>query len=138
LVRVASTGERKWLWLLFSKAVSATAGSKCGQSAKFIKKQQESNYFMPLELDDRGRALENEYFRNKEKELLEKMKAKLQSVEAKPTALQCPRGDGTLHETNFENIKIEVCDTCHGVWLDASELAQVTHKEEGWFDRFFG
>jgi ribosomal protein L31 len=94
---------------------------------------------MPIELDDRGRALENEYFRNKEKELLEKMRAKLQSEESKATELGCPKCDGTLHETNFENIKIDVCDKCHGVWLDAGELAQLTHRDEGgWFGKIFG
>ena len=94
---------------------------------------------MPLELDDRGRALENEYFRNKEKELLEKMKAKIASDEAQSTDVQCPKCDGTLHETNFENIKIDVCDKCHGVWLDAGELAQLTHRDEGgWFGKIFG
>ncbi|HVE58305.1 MAG TPA: zf-TFIIB domain-containing protein [Pyrinomonadaceae bacterium] len=94
---------------------------------------------MPLELDDRGRALENEYFRNKEREILEKMKAKLESDDAKSLELQCPKCDGTLHATDFESISIDVCDTCHGVWLDAGELAQVTHKDEsGWFGRIFG
>jgi ribosomal protein L31 len=94
---------------------------------------------MPLELDDRGRALENEYFRNKEREILEKMKAKIQSDETKSLELQCPKCDGTLHATDFENIKIDVCDSCHGVWLDAGELAQITHKDEsGWFGRIFG
>jgi ribosomal protein L31 len=94
---------------------------------------------MPIELDDRGRALENEYFRNKEKELLEKMKAKINSDEAKSLEAQCPKCDGTLHETNFENIKIDVCDKCHGVWLDAGELAQLTHRDEaGWFGKIFG
>jgi ribosomal protein L31 len=93
---------------------------------------------MPIELDDRGRALENEYFRNKEKELLEKMRAKVQSDSAKSLELQCPKCDGTLHETDFENIKIDVCDKCHGVWMDAGELAQITHKESGWFGKIFG
>jgi ribosomal protein L31 len=94
---------------------------------------------MPLELDDRGRALENEYFRNKEKELLEKMKAKIQSDSAKSLELQCPKCDGTLHATDFENIKIDVCDKCHGAWFDAGELAQITHKDEsGWFGKMFG
>jgi len=94
---------------------------------------------MPIELDDRGRALENEYFRNKEKELLEKMKAKIQSDQTKSLELQCPKCDGTLHETDFENITIDVCDKCHGVWIDAGEFAQVVHKDEGgWFNRILG
>lgn len=94
---------------------------------------------MPIELDDRGRALENEYFRNKEKELIEKMKTKLASDSSRATEMQCPKCDGTLHETDFESIKIDVCDKCHGVWLDAGELAQVTNKDEsGWLGRIFG
>ena len=94
---------------------------------------------MPIELDDRGRALENEYFRNKEKELLAKMKAKIEAEGTRSLEVKCPKCDGTLHETNFDNIKIDVCDRCHGAWLDAGELAQLTHRdEEGWFGRIFG
>ncbi len=94
---------------------------------------------MPIELDDRGRALENEYFHRKEQELLEKMKAKIGSDEATSLEVQCPKCDGILHETDFESIKIDVCDKCHGVWLDAGELAQISHKDEGgWFGKVFG
>jgi len=94
---------------------------------------------MPIEMDDRGRALENEYFRRKEQELLEKMKSKIDSEEAKDLHLKCPKCDGTLYETEFEGIVIDLCDKCHGVWLDAGELAQVTQKDEqGWFGKIFG
>ncbi len=94
---------------------------------------------MPIELDERGRALENEYFHRKEQELLEKMKSKIASEEARSLELQCPKCDGVLHETSFENIAIDVCDKCHGVWLDAGELAQITQKDEsGWFGKVFG
>lgn len=93
---------------------------------------------MPIELDDRGRALENDYFRRKEAELLEKMRSKV-SEGGKSLGMQCPKCDGNLHETDFENIKIDVCDKCSGVWLDAGELAQVTHKDEGgFFSKMFG
>jgi len=95
---------------------------------------------MPIELDDRGRALENEYFRRQEQQLIEKMKAKLNSEGSKQTEMQCPRCDGILRETNYENIKIDICDKCTGVWLDAGELAQIAQKdnEGGWFSRVFG
>ena len=93
---------------------------------------------MPIELDDRGRAMENEYFHRKEQELLEKMKAKIQAEESKSLELNCPKCDGTMHATDFDSIKIDVCDKCHGVWLDAGELAQITNKEDGgWFGRVF-
>jgi hypothetical protein len=95
---------------------------------------------MPIDLDDRGQALENEYFYRKEKELIEKMKAKLEADNAKSLELQCPKCDGILIETDFEEIKIDVCNKCSGTWFDVGELAQVVDKSEnsGWLSRFFG
>ena len=96
---------------------------------------------MAIDLEDRGQALENEYFRRKEQELIEKMKAKMHEENAKSLELKCPKCDGTLVETDFENIKIDVCNKCSGVWFDAGELTQVMEKEEkneGWLGRFFG
>jgi hypothetical protein len=94
---------------------------------------------MPIELDDRGRALENEYFRRKEQELLEKMKSKI-ADENPEGGLNCPRCDGTLVETDYENIKIDVCNKCTGVWLDPGELAHIAARDEekgGWFGGLF-
>ncbi|HTK26178.1 MAG TPA: zf-TFIIB domain-containing protein [Pyrinomonadaceae bacterium] len=96
---------------------------------------------MAVDLEDRGQALENEYFRRKEQELIQKMKARLEAENAKNTEMLCPRCDGKLIETDFEDIKIDVCNKCTGVWFDAGELAQVMDKEEkegGWLSKFFG
>ena len=95
---------------------------------------------MPIDLDDRGKALENEYFRRKEQELIEKMKAKFSAENTTSLELQCPKCDGTLHETDYENVKIDICNECGGVWFDAGELAQVVDKNEntGWLSRLFG
>ena len=94
---------------------------------------------MANELEDRGRALENEYFRRKEQELIEKMKSKLSAGNKQASGLECPKCDGKLVETEYENIKIDVCNSCAGVWLDAGELAQIVEKDEndGWFGRMF-
>lgn len=95
---------------------------------------------MPLELEDRARALENEYFRRQEQELIEKMRAKLASEGNEASHNDCPKCDGKLVATDYENIKMDVCNKCHGVWLDAGELAQILHKDEGggWFGRLLG
>ncbi len=95
---------------------------------------------MPIDLDDRGSALENEYFHRKEQELIAKMKAKLADESAVNLEIKCPKCDGTLIETDFEKIKIDVCDRCSGVWLDAGELTQIADKDEesGWFGKLFG
>ena len=95
---------------------------------------------MPIDLGDRGQALENDYFRRKEQELIAKMKEKLADESSHSLEIKCPKCDGTLVETDFESIKIDVCDNCSGIWLDAGELTQVATKdqENGWFGKLFG
>lgn len=89
-------------------------------------------------LEQRGKALENEYFRRKEQELIEKMKQKLEADNAVSLELQCPKCDGTLIETDYEDIKIDMCNKCSGTWFDAGELAQIVESEDkGWLSRFF-
>jgi ribosomal protein L31 len=92
-----------------------------------------------VELEDRGRALEDEYFRRQEQELVARMKAKLATEQKEVSTLSCPKCDGNLVESDFQGIKIDVCNKCHGVWLDAGELAQLTQKDaDGWFSKLFG
>lgn len=92
-----------------------------------------------ITLDDRGQALENEYFHRQEQELIAKMKAKLDAEQKEASELNCPKCEGNLVESDFHGIKIDVCNKCHGVWLDAGELAQVTQKDaDGWFSKLFG
>ena len=95
---------------------------------------------MTNHLKDLGTAYETEYFHRKEKELIAKMKSKLEFEKSKNLAIKCPKCDGTLVESDFENIKIDVCDKCSGVWLDAGELTQIVDHEEkdaGWFGKLF-
>ena len=95
---------------------------------------------MPIDLESRGDALENEYFYRKEQELIAKMKAKMEDESSVATELKCPKCDGTLVETDFESIKIDVCNKCTGAWLDPGELAQITESEKGggFFGKIFG
>ena len=91
--------------------------------------------------DDRKKALEEEYFRRKEQEALEKMRAKREAEEkaaqSEAARLHCPKCDGTLVEITHDNIQIDQCDKCNGVWLDAGELERLTTQEEsaGWLRR---
>ena len=95
---------------------------------------------MAIDLDDRGKALENEYFRRQDEELIEKIRGKVLTESSVDLGLECPKCDGKLHESDYENIKIDICDKCGGVWLDAGELAQVVDQNEGsgWLSRLFG
>ena len=50
-----------------------------------------------------------------------------------------PEMRGNLIETDYEDIKIDMCNKCSGTWFDAGELAQIVDKNEdsGWLSRFF-
>ena len=85
--------------------------------------------------DDRRRGLEEEYFHRKNKEAIEKLREKMKvSEEAKAagtSSMKCPRCDGSLNESKVEDVTIDVCDKCGGVWLDSGELEQLTKREGG-------
>lgn len=93
-------------------------------------------------MDDRRKGLEEEYFHRKNQEAIEKLRAKMKvSEEAKAagtSSMQCPRCDGNLAESKFEEVLIDTCENCGGVWLDSGELEQLTRKETGgWFSRYW-
>ena len=93
--------------------------------------------------DDRKKAMEEDYFRRKEQETIEKLRAQMtaeqQAKEAEAAALQCPRCDGKLVEITFEEVQIDRCKKCNGVWLDAGELERLTKREgAGWLSRLWG
>lgn len=93
-------------------------------------------------LDDRRRGLEEDYFRRKDQEAIEKLREKMKVAEEAKAAgissMRCPRCDGSLQESTFEEVQIDTCDKCGGVWLDSGELQQLTNKEKsGWFGRLW-
>jgi uncharacterized protein len=90
--------------------------------------------------DDRRRGLEEEYIRRKDREALdrlrEQMKAEAEAAGRAPERL-CPLGHGALAEIKQDEVVIDRCDTCGGIWLDAGELELLTRREEGgWLGRF--
>ena len=99
---------------------------------------------MPDAFDDRRRGLEEEYFHRKNKEAIEKLREKMKvSEEAKAagiSSMKCPRCDGSLNESKVEDVAIDVCDKCGGVWLDSGELEQLTKREGsgGFLSRIWG
>jgi hypothetical protein len=95
--------------------------------------------------DDRKKSLEEDYFRRKELEAIEKMRAQReaerQAREAAGKTLQCPKCEGTLEEITYEEIPVDRCNKCHGLWFDAGEIEVLTDKEEhegrGWLSRMW-
>jgi hypothetical protein len=92
--------------------------------------------------NQRGKGMEEEYFHRKEKEAIEKLRAKMKVADEAKAAgistMKCPRCDGTLKESKVEEVSIDTCDKCGGVWLDSGELEQLTSRENtGWFKRLW-
>ncbi|MDX6614526.1 MAG: uncharacterized protein QOD75_3712 [Blastocatellia bacterium] len=91
-------------------------------------------------LDDRRKGLEEEYFHRKNQEAIEKLREKIKvgddAKAAGTSSMKCPRCAGQLKESKFEEVTIDTCDKCAGVWLDSGELEQLTKRDSGnWFGR---
>jgi len=90
-------------------------------------------------LDERRKGLEEEYFHRKNQEAIEKLRAKMklaaQAKEAGTSSMKCPRCDGgILKEIFIEEVPIDTCDKCAGVWLDSGEMEKLTQTDIArWF-----
>lgn len=94
-----------------------------------------------LTMEDRAHALENEYFYRQEQELIKKLKEKLDAEQKEATGIDCLKCDGKMVESDFEGLMVEVCNKCHGVWLDTDKLARIAHHENErkfWYGHWFG
>jgi len=82
--------------------------------------------------DERRKGLEEEYFRRRDKESLDKLRAALaEEAGEDAVTMQCPRCDGRLHQKTYDEVSIDQCDRCHGIWLDTGELEQIVGEESG-------
>jgi uncharacterized protein len=74
------------------------------------------------------RAKEDIYFAAKDRELIEKLKARLAKVdvpEEKTTPLRCPKCPGFLESYTFRDFPLDRCPSCGGVWLDKAEIEAI-------------
>jgi len=92
--------------------------------------------------DERKKAQEDEYFIKREKELIERLRAKQereahQSVQ-RTCHMRCPKCGEPLKERSFHKILVDQCTGCGGIWLDAGELEEVAGREKGsWLGKFW-
>jgi ribosomal protein L31 len=77
---------------------------------------------------------EDEYFLKQDAELIKELRAKLdaerEAAERKAHYMKCPKCGSDLTETVFQQVKIDVCGQCHGMWLDAGELEMISKVRE--------
>ena len=74
---------------------------------------------------------ENEYFARRDAEWLKEQRASLDAQRAAKTHdMTCPRCGAKLAPRTFSGVTLDACASCHGVWLDAGELAMLAHESE--------
>jgi hypothetical protein len=89
------------------------------------------------------RAKEDIYFAQRDRELIEKLKAQLQKVENGESKLHCPKGHGLLETYTFQGFVLDRCQTCGGFWMDNGELEGIIKKVargpiSQWLDKLIG
>jgi uncharacterized protein with PIN domain len=95
-------------------------------------------------IDERQPVTQEEYFDRKNKEAIEKLRGKMKIADEARAAglstMQCPRCNGALKESKFEEVMIDTCEKCGGIWLDSGELEQLLKRDgdtDSWFSRLW-
>jgi uncharacterized protein len=79
--------------------------------------------------DEKPSKNEDEYFARQNLEIIHEMRLKLDAerkhAERKAHHNKCPRCGADLKEQRAEEVKIDECPECGGIWLDKGELDQL-------------
>ena len=94
---------------------------------------------------DKPSEQEEEYFKQKELELLKKFEKEREAYKAAEEKermkrhhyMKCPKCYGDLKEESYRGINIDRCRQCSGVWLDTGELERLAKNEESAVAQFF-
>lgn len=94
-------------------------------------------------LRDAEKAREDTFFAERDRELLQKLKAQTGAQDAEAlrelTRMRCPKCGERLTTRTELDVEIDECPTGHGIWLDTGELEKLTTRESsGWLARFLG
>ena len=88
---------------------------------------------------------EEEYIARQEIELRRKLatehQAKVQAEEREKARalhhMKCPKCGMPLEEIPFDNVHVDKCFSCDGVWLDKGEIERIKGHGAGFFDKVF-
>jgi rRNA maturation protein Nop10 len=82
-----------------------------------------------MPIDEKPSKNEDEYFAKQNLEIIHEMRVKLDAerkkAERQAHLQKCPRCGGDLKESQTEQVKIDECSECGGIWLDKGELEQL-------------
>ncbi|HSK30677.1 MAG TPA: zf-TFIIB domain-containing protein [Candidatus Limnocylindria bacterium] len=74
------------------------------------------------------RAKEDIYFAERDREVIEKLRARLRRVENASAELRCPKCHGLWESYTYEGFVLDRCNDCGGIWLDKGEMEGIIRK----------
>jgi len=89
-------------------------------------------------LKDVERGREDHYFAERDRELLKKLKSeKSEEQEAVAARNHCPKCGTLLTQSVLQEVTVDECPGCGGIWLDKGEFEELAKREkEGWLGWF--
>ena len=86
-----------------------------------------------------GYSHEDDYFKKQELELLQKKRVQLdearkQLAQAHPAGeswMKCPKCGGQMSEVRLDNVMVDTCGQCQGVYFDRGELDLLIQGKQG-------
>jgi ribosomal protein L37AE/L43A len=93
-------------------------------------------------LREKERGEEDQHFAKRDRELLQRMRARTEPVDeisARETAQgRCPKCGKRLETGRVDDVVLEECASCNGVWLGRDEIAKLARREsESFLGRLF-
>ncbi|MCC6765811.1 MAG: zf-TFIIB domain-containing protein [Deltaproteobacteria bacterium] len=94
-------------------------------------------------LRDVEKAREDKFFADRDRELLQKLKAQTGAQEEQAARelarMRCPKCGESLVVRHKLDVELDECPQGHGVWLDSGEIPKLSERESsGWLSRFLG
>ena len=90
-------------------------------------------------LRDKEHGEEDQYFAGRDRDLLQKMRARSESAdETRAREIgqgRCPKCGEPLEKGRVDDVVLEECASCSGVWLGREEIAKLSQRES---DSFVG
>jgi hypothetical protein len=84
-------------------------------------------------LRDAERGREDQYFAQRDRELIAKLKhtkeGQEEAVLKQAAHMRCPKCGSRLRVSTRHAITVDACDGCGGIWLDRGELERLAARE---------
>jgi hypothetical protein len=90
-------------------------------------------------LHELEKAREDKFFGDRDRELLQKLKAQAEQTVRELAHMRCPKcGEGLVTRTQLD-VEMHACPAGHGLWLNDGDLEKLTAREStGWLARILG